>query len=79
MAYSALDTYLNDHLAGATAGKNLAKMAAEEHQQDEHGPFFAEISSEISADYDTLARAHDGARPSTRARRRPRSPRSAPR
>jgi hypothetical protein len=54
MAYSGLDTYLNDHMAGATAGTNLAKMAAEEHQTDEHGPFFSEIYAEISADKDTL-------------------------
>ena len=54
MAYSALETYLNDHFAGATAGVNLAKMAAEEHKSDEHGPFFGEISSEISADYEKL-------------------------
>ncbi len=54
MAYSALDTYLNDHIAGATAGTNLAKMASEEHQTDEHGPFFSEIYSEIKADYETL-------------------------
>jgi hypothetical protein len=56
MAYRALDVYLNDHLAGATAGVNLAQMAAEEHQQDEHGPFFAEIASEIKQDYGTLER-----------------------
>jgi hypothetical protein len=54
MAYSPLETYLNDHFAGATAGTNLAKMAAEEHKSDEHGPFFGEISSEIAADYETL-------------------------
>ena len=54
MAYQALDVYLNDHLAGATAGLNLAQMAADEHQQDEHGPFFAEISSEIKKDYESL-------------------------
>ena len=54
MAYSALETYLNDHFAGATAGVNLAKMAAEEHKSDEHGAFFGEIASEISTDYDTL-------------------------
>jgi hypothetical protein len=54
MAYSGLDTYLNDHMAGATAGTNLAKMAAEEHQTDEHGPFFSEIYAEIAADKDTL-------------------------
>ena len=54
MAYSGLDTYLNDHLAGATAGTNLAKIAAEEHRSDEHGAFFGEIASEIAADYETL-------------------------
>jgi hypothetical protein len=59
MAYSGLDTYLNDHMAGATAGTNLAKMAAEEHQTDEHGPFFSEIYAEIEADKDTLAQLID--------------------
>jgi hypothetical protein len=59
MAYSGLDTYLNDHMAGATAGTNLAKMAAEEHQTDEHGPFFSEIYAEVSADKDTLAELID--------------------
>jgi hypothetical protein len=54
MAYSALDTYLNDHIAGATAGTNLAKIAAEEHQTDAHGPFFSEIYSDISKDFGTL-------------------------
>ena len=54
MAYSGLDTYLNDHIAGATAGRNLAKMAAQEHQTDEHGPFFSEIYAAIEADYGTL-------------------------
>jgi hypothetical protein len=54
MAYSGLDTYLNDHIAGATAGTNLAKMAAEEHQTDEHGPFFSEIYAAIQADFETL-------------------------
>ena len=54
MAYSGLDTYLNDHIAGATAGRNLAKIAAQEHQTDEHGPFFSEIYAAIQSDYDTL-------------------------
>ena len=54
MAYSALESYLNDHMAGATAGTNLAKMAAEEHRSDEHGPFFGEIAYEIAADHETL-------------------------
>ena len=56
MAYQGLDTYLNDHHAGATAGVNLARMAADEHQQHEHGPFFAEIAHEITTDHDTLER-----------------------
>lgn len=54
MAYQGLDTYLNDHHAGATAGVNLARMAADEHQQHEHGPFFNELSHEIQVDHETL-------------------------
>jgi hypothetical protein len=56
MAYQGLEVYLTDHLAGATAGVNLAQMASEEHRADEHGPFFGEIASEIKADYETLER-----------------------
>ncbi len=54
MAYQGLESYLTDHLAGATAGVNLAEMAAQEHRADEHGAFFGEIASEIKADFDTL-------------------------
>ena len=54
MAYHGLDVYLNDHLAGGTAGVNLAQMAAEEHRSDEHGAFFGEIASEIKKDHDVL-------------------------
>jgi hypothetical protein len=54
MADQGLDTYLNDHHAGATAGVNLARMAADEHQQHEHGPFFNELAHEIKTDHDTL-------------------------
>ena len=54
MAYHGLDTYLNDHHAGATAGVNLAQMAAQEHQHHEHGAFLGEIASEIAADHDKL-------------------------
>ena len=54
MAYHGLDVYLNDHLAGGTAGVNLAQMAADEHRSDEHGAFFGEIASEIRKDHDTL-------------------------
>ena len=59
MAYQGLDVYLTDHLAGATAGVNLSRMAAEEHKSDEHGQFFGEIASEIKTDYETLERLLD--------------------
>ncbi len=54
MAYHGLDVYLNDHLAGGTAGASLAQMAADEHRADEHGAFFGEIASEIRKDHETL-------------------------
>jgi len=56
MAYHGLDVYLNDHLAGGTAGVNIARMAADEHRSDEHGAFFGELASEIGKDHDTLER-----------------------
>lgn len=59
MAYQGLEVYLTDHLAGATAGVNLAQMAAQEHRADEHGAFFGEIASEIKADFQTLQRLVD--------------------
>jgi hypothetical protein len=59
MAYHGLDVYLNDHLAGGTAGLNLAQMAADEHRSDEHGAFFGEIASEIKQDHETLERVMD--------------------
>jgi len=60
MAYHGLDTYLNDHLAGATAGVSLAEMAATEHSGDAHGAFFGEITVEIKEDYATLTDLMDG-------------------
>jgi hypothetical protein len=59
MAYQGLEVYLTDHLAGATAGVNLARMASQEHRSDEHGPFFGEIASEIKADHETLEKLID--------------------
>ena len=59
MAYAGIETYINDHVAGATAGVNLAQMASEAHRGDEHGAFFGEIASEIKADHDTLERLVD--------------------
>jgi hypothetical protein len=54
MAQDPIDVYLNDHLAGATAGRDLAKQAAERHD-GELGEFFARLADEIGGDYQTLS------------------------
>lgn len=54
MPYDGLVTYLTDHHAGATAGLNLAQLAAEEHGHDEHATFFGELATDIKLDYDVL-------------------------
>ncbi len=48
-----LHVYLNDHLAGATAGVELARTAAENHD-GEMGEFFQQLADGISADFQTL-------------------------
>jgi hypothetical protein len=53
MTKDPLHVYLNDHLAGATAGVDLVKTAAETHD-GEMGEFFQELADGISADYNTL-------------------------
>jgi hypothetical protein len=53
MMKDALHIYLNDHLAGATAGVDLVKSAAERHD-GEMGEFFTQLADEISGDYNTL-------------------------
>jgi hypothetical protein len=58
MAQEPLHVYLNDHLAGATAGVDLARQAAGRHD-GELGEFFAQIADEISADYNTLSSIMD--------------------
>lgn len=60
MAYHGLETYLTDHLAGATAGLNLVRLAATEHQGDEHGQFFSQLAIEIGEDYGTLEKLLEG-------------------
>jgi len=54
MAYESIAVYLNDHLAGATAGVNLVGQAADRHRSDELGEFFAPLAAEIKADLVTL-------------------------
>lgn len=49
-----LPTYLNDHLAGATAGADLAQRAASSNRDNEYGAFLEELSREISEDRQAL-------------------------
>jgi hypothetical protein len=58
MAQQPIHVYLNDHLAGATAGVDLVKQAAERHD-GELGEFFAQLADEISADHNTLTSLMD--------------------
>jgi hypothetical protein len=49
-----LATYLNDHLAGATAGVELVRRAAGENEGSELGAFLAQLTTEIEADREAL-------------------------
>lgn len=55
-----LAIYLNDHLAGATVGVELARRLRASNQDDpEFGPALAEVCAEIEADRETLKAAMD--------------------
>lgn len=49
-----LATYLNDHLAGATAGRELARRAAASNRGSELGRFLEDLSQQIDEDRDSL-------------------------
>jgi hypothetical protein len=50
-----LGIYLNDHLAGATAGLELARRLRESNEDDpEFGPVLAEVCTEVEDDRETL-------------------------
>jgi hypothetical protein len=49
-----LAIYLNDHLAGATAGRELARRAAASNRSSLYGPFLDELAREIDADRRSL-------------------------
>jgi hypothetical protein len=69
-----LSIYLNDHLAGATAGVELARRARDSNRDDdEFGTPLAQICSEIEADRETLAGLMDH----LEIRRDPLKPRAA--
>jgi hypothetical protein len=55
-----LAIYFNDHLAGATAGVELARrLRASNEGDDSFGPELAEICAEIEADRETLVAIMD--------------------
>lgn len=45
-----LDTYLNDHLAGAMAGSSLAESAAARNEDTSMGAFLTELHGQIDVD-----------------------------
>jgi hypothetical protein len=50
-----LGIYLNDHLAGAAAGTELANKISEQYADTEFGAILAELASDIEQDRGTLA------------------------
>jgi len=50
-----LTTYLNDHLAGATAGRELAKRSASSNRGSSYGSFLEALAAEIDEDRDSLS------------------------
>jgi len=49
-----LPIYLNDHLAGATAGRDLARRTASANEGSEFGPPLVDLAAQIDADRDQL-------------------------
>lgn len=49
-----LATYLNDHLAGSVAGRDLAKRLAAHHAASPSGPTLSELAADIETDRQTL-------------------------
>jgi hypothetical protein len=49
-----LGIYLNDHLAGATAGRELARRAAASNRGSSYGPFLEELAKQIDEDREAL-------------------------
>jgi hypothetical protein len=54
-----LPIYLNDHLAGSTAGRELAWRAAGENRGSELGEFLTDLASQITADRAALKQVMD--------------------
>ena len=58
MAASALETYLNDHLGGATLGRDLAEQILERAERPLE-PVMARVAPEIAEDRETLVAVMD--------------------
>ncbi|MBV9465306.1 MAG: hypothetical protein JO206_08990 [Solirubrobacterales bacterium] len=52
-----LAIYLNDHLAGATAGRELARRAAAHNRGSSYGEFLEQLAGEIEEDRESLLEA----------------------
>lgn len=55
-----LEPYLSDHLAGATAGRDLAKKLASDNEGTPFGSFMAGVATEVDEDRTTLENIIDG-------------------
>ncbi|MGH4009470.1 MAG: hypothetical protein ACRDTH_15190 [Pseudonocardiaceae bacterium] len=53
-AVKGLEIYLNDHLAGAATGSELANRLSSEYADTRFGPFLAELTRDIEQDKATL-------------------------
>jgi hypothetical protein len=49
-----LSIYLNDHLAGATVGRELSRRAAGSNRGTSYGPFLENLAGELEEDRQTL-------------------------
>ena len=54
MAQRPIDVYLNDHLAGATFGADLARRLEAQTEATDFHPEMSRLAEEIEADLDTL-------------------------
>jgi hypothetical protein len=59
MARRAIDVYLNDHLAGATFGADLARQLVARAEGTDFQSEMSRLASDIEADLDTLTRLMD--------------------
>jgi hypothetical protein len=53
---NSLSTYLQDHLAGAAAGSEIARRIADEYRKPPLGTFLADLARDIEMDKATLER-----------------------